>query len=189
LILTISGGLAVATASDLVPDGGNPVWRSIALYAFFFLLGARLPEVWMAVASRSNVLLLVAALATVPSSVAVFGLLPNIAQGAGRVTLSVVCVGAAIIVAAMVARVGRLAAPFRYVGQRTIAVYVVHAMLLAAVVPLIPVGILPPVVVAIVLTAFGVAVPLLLYRALAPVGGVFNLPHPVARRLSAVADR
>lgn len=184
--LVVAGAIAVAAASGFVPDGGNPVWKSIALYGFFFLLGARLPEVWAAVAARANILLLIGALVVVPASVVVFGLLPNAIQGVGRVALSVVCVTAAIVVAAMVAKVAWLAAPFRYVGQRTIAVYVVHAMLLAAVVPLIPVGIVPPVVAAVALTAFGVTVPLVLYRYLAPVGGVFNLPHPVATRLAAV---
>lgn len=187
--LVLAGVLSAAAASGLVPDGGNPVWRSIALYAFFFLLGARLPAVWGAVASRASIVLLLAAVAAVPASIVVFGLLPDVVEGSGRVVLSVVCVTAAIVVAAMVARVGWLSAPFRYVGQRTIAVYVVHAMLLAAVVPLVPVGLVPPVIFAVALTAFGVAIPLVLHRFLAPVGGVFTLPHPLQRRLAAVAER
>lgn len=186
LPLAAAAVLSVGTASGLLPNGGNEVWNSIAIYAFFFLLGARLPELWGAVAARANTLLLVVALAAVPASIVVFGMLPTVVQGVARVGLSVVCVTAAIIVAAMIARVAWLAAPFRYVGTRTIAVYVSHAMLLAVLVPLVPAGSVPPVVVAVVLTAVGVAVPLVLYRYLAPVGGVFNLPKPLAKRLASV---
>lgn len=175
--------LALVTASGLLPNGGNPIWNSIALYAFFFLLGARLPQLWFAIADRAGVLLLIAALLVVPASVVLFGVLPDPVQGLGRVVLSVVCVAAAIVLAAMVARVRWLSSPFRYVGRRTIAVYVVHAMLLAVLVPLVPVGVVAPVVIAVGLTTVGVCVPLVLYRFLAPVGGVFGLPHPLDRRL------
>ena len=187
--LVLSGVLAVAAAMDLVPTGGNTVWRSVAMYLFFFLLGARLPEVWRAVAARANIPLLVVALVVVPVSMAGFSFIPGIGRGVGRIALSVVCVAACLVIAAMIAKVPWLAAPFRYIGQRTIAIYVAHAMLLAAVVPLIPVGIVPPVVAAAVLTAFGVGVPLVLYRWLAPVGGVFNLPKPVARALESRRER
>lgn len=187
--LVAAGLLAVAAAMDIVPTGGNAVWRSVAMYLFFFLLGARLPEVWRAVAARADVWLLVAALVVVPAAMAAFSFIPGVARGVGRITLSVVCVAACLVIAAMIAKVGWLSAPFRYVGQRTIAVYVAHAMLLAAVVPLIPVGIAPPVVAAVVLTAFGVGVPLVLYRYLGPVGGVFNLPKPLARALESRRER
>ena len=181
--LVASGALAVAAAMDVVPTAGNTVWRSVAMYMFFFLLGARLPEVWRAVAARANVALLVVAIIVVPAAMAAFSFIPGPARGVGRIALSVICVAACLVIAAMIAKVGWLSAPFEYIGQRTIAIYVAHAMLLAAVVPLIPVGIVPPVVAAVVLTAFGVGVPLILYKLLAPVGGVFNLPKPVARAL------
>ncbi|QIG38552.1 acyltransferase family protein [Microbacterium sp. 4R-513] len=181
--LVAAGILAVAAAMDVVPTAGNTVWRSVAMYLFFFLLGARLPDVWRAVAARANIPLLVVAIVVVPAAMAGFSFIPGIGRGVGRIGLSVVCVAACLVIAAMIAKVGWLAAPFRYIGQRTIAVYVAHAMLLAAVVPLIPVGIVPPVVAAVVFTAFGVGVPLVLYRWLGPVGGVFNLPRPWARAL------
>ena len=178
-----SAALAVAAVTDVVPTGGNAVWRSVAMYMFFFLLGARLPEVWRAVAARANLVLLVAAIIVVPAAMAAFSYIPGPVQGAARIALSVISVAACLVIAAMIAKVGWLSAPFQYIGQRTIAIYVAHAMLLAAVMPLIPVGIVPPVVAAAALTVLGVGVPLILYRLLAPVGGVFNLPKPVARAL------
>jgi uncharacterized membrane protein YcfT len=187
--LTAAGALAVAAAMDVVPTADNAVWRSVMMYGFFFLLGARLPELWRAVAARANLLLLAAAIVIVPASMVAFGFVPGPLRGVGRITLSLVCVVACLVIAAMIARVGWLSWPFRYVGQRTIAVYVSHAMLLAAVVPLIPVGIVAPVTAAVALTAFGVIVPLVLYRLLAPLGGVFNLPRPVARALASRTER
>ena len=187
--LTAAAVLAAIAASDLLPDGGNRIWNSIALYAFFFLLGARLPEVWSAVAAHANALLVIAGLMAVPASIAVFGILPNAVQGIARVGLSIVCVTAAIVLSAMVARVPWLSAPFRYVGSRTIAVYVLHAMLLAVIVPLVPIGAVPTVVAALMLTAMGVIFPLILSWFLTPIGGVFNLPHPLQRRLEPVASR
>ncbi len=89
----------------------------------------------------------------------------------------------------MTARVRWLSAPFQYVGTRTIAVYVAHAMLLAVLVPLVPVGVVAPVIVAVTLTAIGVCVPLVLYRILGPLGGVFSLPHSAERRLTAWVAR
>ncbi len=71
------------------------MWRSIALYALFFLLGARLPEVWFAVADRAGILHLGAALVAVPASVLLFSVLPDAIQGLGRLVLSLVCVAAA----------------------------------------------------------------------------------------------
>jgi uncharacterized membrane protein YcfT len=187
--LVLSGVLAVVAAMDIIPTAGNTVWRSVAMYMFFFLLGARLPDVWRAVAARANVLLLVVAIAVVPAAMASFTFIPGPARGLGRVTLSLVCVVACLVIAAMIAKVGWLAAPFRYIGQRTIAIYVAHGMLLAVVVPLIPVGIVPPVVAAVVLTALGVAIPLVLYVWLGPLGGVFNLPRPAARALESRRER
>ncbi len=187
--LVAAGALAVAAAMDVVPTAGNTVWRSVMMYGFFFLLGARLPEVWRAVAARANLALLAVAIVLVPLSMVAFAFVPGVLRGVGRITLSLVCVVACLVIAAMIARVGWLSRPFRYVGERTIAVYVSHAMLLAAVVPLIPVGIVAPVTAAIALTVFGVVVPLVLYRFLAPLGGVFNLPRPIARALASRTER
>ncbi|MGC5172934.1 acyltransferase family protein [Micromonospora sp. DT81.3] len=187
--LLASGALGVAAAMGVLPTADNIVWRSVAMYMFFFLLGARLPEVWRSVAARANPVLLVAAIIAVPAAMAAFSFIPGPARGVGRMALSVVCVTACLVIAAMIAKVGWLSAPFRYIGQRTIAVYVAHAMLLAAVVPLIPVGVVSPVLAAAALTAFGVGVPLVLYRLLAPVGGIFNLPKPIARALDPQGKR
>jgi len=181
--LTAAFALALVTASGLLPNGGNPIWDSIALYAFFFLLGARIPVLWFAVAERATIPLLIVALLVVVAGALIFGALPEPVQGLARVVLSALSVTAAIVFAAVAARAPRLSAPLRYVGRRTIAVYVVHAMLLAVLVPLVPVDSVAPVVAAILLAAVAVCVPLALYRFLAPVGGVFGLPHRLQRRL------
>lgn len=186
--LTAAGVLSVVAASDLLPTGGNPVWRSIALYCFFFLLGARFAAVWKALAARSNVWLLLAALVAVPAGILLFGVLPDAAAGVGRVVISAVCVAASLIVAAMVARARPLAAPFIGVGRRTLPIYVTHTLLLAAVVPLVPVAIVPPALAAVVLTAFGIVASLLLFGLLGRVSGIYSLPAPVQRRLQARRD-
>lgn len=183
--LTAAGLLSAVAASDLLPTGGNPVWRSIALYLFFFLLGARFADVWKALAARSNLLLLLAAVVAVPAGIVVFGFVPDIAAGVARVLLSVVCVCASIVVAAMVARARPLAAPFIGVGRRTLPIYVTHTLLLAVLVPLVPAAIVPPAIAAVVLTSVAILLSLLLYLLLGRFSGIYSLPAPVQRRLQA----
>jgi uncharacterized membrane protein YcfT len=182
--LAPAAALAVLAAYDLVPTGGNGVWRSMAMYLFFFLLGARLAEVWKALAARSGWMLLIAALVVIPAGVLLFIRLPDAADGVARIALSLVCVAACLVIAAMLARVRWLAALFIAVGRRTLPVYVTHALLLAVLVPLIPVGVVAPVIPAVVLTAAAVAISLGLNALLGPLGGVYTLPRPWARRLA-----
>lgn len=185
--LALAGVLAVLAAYDLVPTGGNGVWRSIAMYLFFFLLGARLPWVWRALAARAGWLPLAAAVVAIPAGIVLFTRLPDALDGIARIALSVVCVAACVVIAAMLARVGWLSAPFVAVGRRTLPIYVTHTLLLAAVVPLVPVGIVPPVVAAVVLTAGAILTSLGLFALLGPLGGVYDLPKPWARRLAAAS--
>ncbi|PWJ55131.1 Uncharacterized membrane protein YcfT [Quadrisphaera granulorum] len=187
--LALTGALSVAAAYDVVPTGGNGVWRSVAMYAFFFLLGARLSQVWTSLAARATLMKAVGAALVVPLSVVAFTLLPVPLRGIGRTSLSLLCVIACLIVAAVVARWTPLARPLRYVGERTIAVYVVHPLLLAALVPALPVGSTPAVVAVVVLTAVAVVVPLLLRRVLVRASGFFDLPAPLVRRLAPYAER
>ncbi|MFL2000135.1 acyltransferase family protein [Microbacterium sp. A1-JK] len=186
--LVLSGAVSVLAAYDLVPTGGNGVWRSIGLYLFFFVLGARLPDVWKTVAARSTAVLLIPAILVIPLGFFLFTRLPDAAEGIARVLLSVVCVAACLVIAAMIAKVRWLAAPFLAVGTRTLPIYVTHAILLAVLVPLVPVGSVPAVVVAVVMTAVAILVALGLFVLLGPVGGVYNLPKPIARRLARRAD-
>ncbi|TNM59475.1 hypothetical protein FHN55_20820 [Streptomyces sp. NP160] len=187
--LVLTGLVSVAAAYDVVPTGGNGVWRSVAMYAFFFLLGARLPHVWKALADRATVVLAVVAAVAIPLSLVAFTLLPAVLRGAGRIGLSALCVAACLVIAAAVARWGPLSRPLQYVGQRTIAVYVVHPLLLALLVPLLPAGSVPAVAAVVLFTALGVVLPLLLRRVLQGKSGVFDLPAPLARRLAPHADR
>lgn len=188
IVLVPLAALAVVAASGVIPDLGG-AWSSIALYAFFFVLGARLPGVWTAVADRANVWWLIVGLAAIAASVLGFGLVPDALRGAARVVLSIVCVAGCLVVAALLVRVRPVAAPLRYVGERTLAIYVVHTMLLAALVPLVPAGVMPSALMAVALVAVGVVVPLLLRSALAGFSGVFDLPRPWARRLARYAER
>jgi uncharacterized membrane protein YcfT len=182
-VLAVAGATAVVAAMDLVPTGGNDVWRSIAMYAFFFLCGARLRDVWTSLAARANIRLMLAGAVAVVASVAVFPLLPDALRGVGRITLSLICVVAALLIAAMVARVRPLSAPLEYVGRRTLPIYVMHTLLLAAIVPLVPVQAAPAAVVVVLLVAVGTLVPLGVARLTARVSGIFTLPSRVARRL------
>ncbi|WP_322409949.1 acyltransferase family protein [Microbacterium invictum] len=185
--IPLAGGCAIslAAAYDVIPTGGNSVWTSIALYLFFFLLGARLPKVWSTLADRSNPAVAALALVVVPGCILVFSVLPDALEGVGRVVLSVVCVAAALAVASLVSRWRWIATPLRYVGERTIAIYVTHAMLLAALVPLVPPDVVPPAAAAVGFTAVGVLIPLLIRRAVGDRSGVFTLPRGLQRRLEA----
>jgi uncharacterized membrane protein YcfT len=184
LPLVLAGSLSVAAAYDVIPTGGNGVWRSVALYLFFFLLGVRLPDLWKAIAERSTVLLLLPAVVVIPLGFFVFTKLPDAAEGVARVVLSVVCVAACIVVASMIAKVRWLRAPFLAIGTRTLPIYVTHAILLSVLVPLVPVGSVPAVIVAVGLSAVAIVIALGLFLVLGPVGGVYNLPKPIARRLA-----
>lgn len=175
--------VSVLAASNLVPTGGNWTWKSIAMYGFFFVLGVHGSKLWQRIADRSNLAWAPLAVLAIPGGMALFTVFPDALQGVARVALSTICVAACVVIASVLSRWRAFARPFVFVGRRTIAIYVVHAMLLAAVVPLIPVGSVGSAVVIVALTAFGVIVPLVLYRWLGPVGGVFNLPHPAKRAL------
>jgi uncharacterized membrane protein YcfT len=184
LVLVPFALVSVLAAADLVPTGDNPVWRSVMLYAFFFLLGARGAALWRRLAEAANPVTAVVALLVIPASMAVFSVLPGIFVGVGRVALSAVCVAACITIASVFSRWRAGSRPLVYVGRRTLAVYVVHAMLLALIVPLIPVDAVPAAVAIGVLTIVAVLLPLALLAWLGPLGGVFNLPHRLKSALA-----
>ncbi|WP_394554183.1 acyltransferase family protein [Agromyces sp. MMS24-JH15] len=181
--------VAAAAASDLLPDGGNWVWHSIMMYGFFFLAGVHGTALWQRLAESANLGWLALALLAIPGATAVFTVLPDPLRGVGRIALSCVCVVACLVIASLVSRWRPLARPFEFIGRRTLPIYVVHAMLLAALVPLLPVDGLPVFVAVLGPVAFVTAVALLLNRWLGPRGGVFSLPKPLAAALTAWADR
>lgn len=183
-VLVPAAALSVAAAYDVVPTGGNPIWRSIALYLFFFVLGVRATTRWKALAARSRPWWIVPALVIVPVSFALFTVVPSAAAGVARVVLSVVCVAACVVVASVLARSRVLSAPFVAVGRRTLPVYVLHTLLLAAVVPLIPVGAAPATLIAAVLCLGAVAVCLTVAVLFGSVPGVFSPPKRSPRGAS-----
>ena len=181
--------LAVLAAMDLVPTGGNWVWHSVMMYAFFFLLGVHATRLCRTLAERATLPLAVPAVIMIPAGMALFSVLPHALQGVGRIVLSTVCVAACIVVASVLSRFSHVARPFVYVGRRTLPIYVTHAMLLALFVPLLPVGGVPAALAIIVLCALGVAIPLGLNRWLGPLGGIYSLPHPATSALRGWAAR
>lgn len=191
LVLVPFAVVSVLAAVDLIPTGGNPVWRSVLLYAFFFLLGLRGTAIWRRVAAAANPVTAVIALVAIPAAMLLFSVLPGALVGIGRVALSLVCVAASITVASVFSRWRAGSRPFVYVGRRTLAIYVVHAMLLALLVAVIPVDAVPAVIAIVALTTIGVLVPLALLAWLGPLGGVFTLPHRLKAALEpmAAADR
>ncbi|MFJ4038392.1 acyltransferase family protein [Microbacterium sp. NPDC090007] len=175
-VLVPAAAVSVAAAYDIVPTGGNPIWRSIALYLFFFVLGVRATTRWKDLAARTRVWWAVPAVVVVPVAFAVFTVVPSAAAGVARVVLSVVCVAACVVVASALARSRVLSAPFVAVGRRTLPVYVLHTLLLAAVVPVIPAGTVPAALVAAGLCVGAVAVCLAIAALLGSVPGIFSPP-------------
>lgn len=176
VLLVPAAILSVLAAYDLVPTGDNPVWRSIALYLLFFALGARGAGLWRALAERTRAWWAVPALIVVPAAFAAFSAVPSAATGAARVLLSTVCVAACIVLATVLARVPVLSAPFVAVGRRTLPIYVMHTLLLAAAAAVIPVGGAPAPVVAFGLCTAAILVCLALAAVLGRVPGVFAPP-------------
>ncbi|MFZ8757478.1 acyltransferase family protein [Microbacterium sp. HMH0099] len=174
--LGAAAALSVLAAYDLVPTGDNPIWRSIALYLLFFLLGVHGSDLWKALAARTRAWWAVPALLLVPAAFGVFTLVPSAGAGAARVLLSTVCVAACIVLASVLARVPGLSAPFAAVGRRTLPIYVMHTLLLAAVVAVVPVGVVPTPAAAIGLCAGVIVVSLGLANLLERVPGVFAPP-------------
>lgn len=185
VVLGGAGALSLLAAANLVPTGGNGVWRSVAMYLFFFVLGARLPTVWRAWAARPGWAPAVAGVAVIPVAVLLYTLSPAAIDPLARVLLSTVCVAACLPIAAAIARVGWLAAPLLAVGRRTLPIYVTHTLLLAVLVPLVPVGLVPAALAAGVLTAAAVLLSLGLFALLGRFGGIYSLPGPWARSLAA----
>lgn len=188
LVLAAAAVISVAAAADVIPTGGNGVWRSIALYLFFFLLGVHGRTVLFALADRSRAWWAIPAALVVPAAMLVYSRVPGLVAPAARVILSVVCVLAVVVIAATVARARILRVPLTYIGTRTLPIYVVHTLLLAAVVVLIPVDVVSTPVVVVALTLLGVGGPLLLERLLRGVDGVFTLPRRLGTSLARLAE-
>lgn len=175
-VLIPAAVLSVLAAADLVPTGDNPVWRSIALCLFFFVLGARAPRLWAALAARTRAWWAIVAALVIPAAFVAFSFVPDVAEGIARVALSTVCVAACVVLAAVLARIPVVSTPFVAVGRRTLPIYVMHTLLLAAVIPLIPVGVLPTVLVAVALVTGAILACLVLFALLGRVPGVFAPP-------------
>ncbi|QEO14184.1 acyltransferase family protein [Agromyces intestinalis] len=189
MVIALFAALSVAAAYGVVAwlAGGASAWtwtwNSIAMYGLFFMLGVHGSRMWRDLAARTRVWWAVPAAVAIPLGVIGFTLLPAPLLGVGRIALSVASVAACVVIAAAVARWEPFARTFVYIGGRTLPIYVVHAMLLAALVPLAPADAVISWVAVLVLVGLGVVIPLGLYRWLGPIGGVFNLPHPLARSL------
>lgn len=180
--LGVAAVLSVLAAYDLVPTGDNPIWRSIALYLLFFFLGVSGSHLWKSLAARTRAWWAVPAVLVVPAAFAVFALVPAAGAGVARVLLSTICVAACVVLASVLARVPMLSTPFAAVGQRTLPIYVMHTMLLAAVIAVLPVGVVPAVVAAVGLCAGAILVTVGLANLLGRVPGVFAPPAAWTRR-------
>ncbi|WP_279291749.1 acyltransferase family protein [Microbacterium proteolyticum] len=190
-VLGLAGGLSVAAAYDVVPTGDNPIWRSIALYLFFFALGVRGAPAWKALAAHARAWWAVPAVILIPAAFALFRVVPSAGSGLARVILSTVCVVACVVIASSLARSVVLSSPLVAVGRRTLPVYVLHALLLATVVPWIPANAASAPFVAFSLTLGAVAACVGLSVPLSRVPGVFAPPRrwqPQARAVESTRD-
>lgn len=130
VVLPVAFVIATIAAAGVIPDLGN-LWQ-LMQNLFFFLAGLRLRGViehFAAEASPLRMLMLGAAYLAAAGAVGVLGMRqwPGVWP-----LLAVVAVAFGVVVCAMLDRhAGVIARPLRWVGQRTLAIYVIHMIPLA----------------------------------------------------------
>lgn len=185
LQLGLTGVLSALIGAGTV-DFGDSRWTYMSRFLFFFLLGCHTRELVERLARATSLLrAVVGGLACVGAAVVAvaFGL-----RSVPGVSLALQClaVGAGVLVAAWVARY-RFGRPLVVLGMRTLPIYLIHMLWLAAImigvrhVELPPVAAYAlPLVLVLVLTALS----LLTHRALTAMGAtwLFALPSRLAYR-------
>jgi uncharacterized membrane protein YcfT len=196
-VLPVAFAVAAFAASGAFPDLGN-LWQ-VVQNLFFFLAGLRLREAVLRFAASNGVLRALVLAVGFAGATAVVGVL-GMRQWPGIwPVLAIVAVTCGVALCALVDRhAAAVARPLRWIGQRTLPIYVLHMIPLA----LIDAALrasgwrATPIVEAvapIVLTAFVIGVCLALHAVLVRVGlGVLFDPLPLfdrLRRTAATAGR
>lgn len=170
--LLAAGALSAVAGSSLdIPEGR----RNMALYLVFFLLGAHLSASVRRRAERSTgpvAVGLLLAFAGATGLVAVAGLreVPPF-----RLALGLLAVAAGLALARVVDRTA-VRAPLAYLGRNTLPVYVLHSVVLAALVAALPDAVVGWPVSPLPLTAVAVGISLGLNLVLRQVPGLLALP-------------
>lgn len=173
--------VSAVAGAGLLADTGNS-WQ-VAQNAFFFLLGVRMRDHVVRITATVRVPVALLACAVFMAGVVAVGLLGIRAAFGVWPLLCVLAVVAGVLVCASLdRRLPRVTAPLRWIGRRTLPVYVIHMIPLAVadrllrespVVPALPGAVIwEP----LVLTAFVIAVSLVVHTALRRVarGALFD---------------
>lgn len=129
-VLPVAFAVATFAAAGLIPDLGN-LWQ-VVQNLFFFLAGLRLRDVVERFAASAGILRALALAAGFAGATAVVGVLGMRQWPGVWPLLAVVAVACGVAVCALVDRhVSVLARPLRWVGQRTLPIYVLHMIPLA----------------------------------------------------------
>jgi len=188
--LAFGGAVSVAFASGLVELGTGYTWRSIGTYFFFFLLGMHGRRLLLGWAERIAWPLGIGVFAGYGVLTLALGLVPSSVRWAVTLPVAVLGVAAGVALAVMLSRIRVVGDAAQALGARTLPVYVLHVLVISALAPLIPVGVLPTAVVAAGLAAAAIAAALGVYAAIGRVPGVFSLPPgiPPLPRAEPAAD-
>lgn len=129
-VLPVAFAVAAFAAAGLVPDLGN-LWQ-VVQNLFFFLAGLRLRSAVERFAASTGILRTVALAAAFAGATAVVGVLGMRQWPGVWPLLAIVAVACGVALCALVDRHASVVArPLRWIGQRTLPIYVLHMIPLA----------------------------------------------------------
>lgn len=129
-VLPVAFAVAVFAAAGLIPDLGN-LWQ-VGQNLFFFLAGLRLRDPVARFASSTGILRALSLVVGYVGAAAVVGVVGMRQWPGVWPMLAVIAVACGVAVCALVDRRAQfLARPLRWVGQRTLPIYVLHMIPLA----------------------------------------------------------
>ncbi|MEV4736568.1 MULTISPECIES: acyltransferase family protein [unclassified Microbacterium] len=129
-VLPVAFAVASFAAAGLLPDLGN-LWQ-VVQNLFFFLAGLRLRDPVVRFAASTGILRALALTAAFAGATAVVGVLGMRAWPGVWPVLAGVAVACGVAVCALIDRhAAVLARPLRWIGQRTLPIYVLHMIPLA----------------------------------------------------------
>lgn len=180
--LGIATFISLGFSSGVFHVPGSYTWTSIGTYFLFFLCGVQGKEMIRFFAQRQSLFKMVF---FVILFCALTILLQNI-SGAPRVLLKLLvsfsAVAAGISIAVHFAQFPLLFGWIENLGRHTLAIYVAHVLAISAIIPMIPVGIVPLWILVCAVAALSIAVSLGLRALLERFEGIYTLPRLVAQR-------
>ncbi|WP_431797747.1 acyltransferase family protein [Microbacterium kunmingense] len=171
--------VAALFATGIITISQSYTWRSIGTYFALFITGVVCRRLIESYAQRVNSWWLIGSGALLAVGSFALPVLPL--QGVARVGLCVVGAAFGVALAVTLSRASSLRRAIGALGSRTLPIYVLNSLLLALIVALLPVGLVPGWLAAVILTGVVVASALVIRRATGRIHGIFDLPSPVAR--------